>query len=192
MQKIPAAMVAADVATQAELDAETASRAAGDAAPVVGTRLPNGAVLQVVSSQVIGMATGTTVTPADDTVPQITEGTEFMTAAITPTSATSKLRIDVVIFLANTVTNNPVTVALHQDAAAGALAAGMQVSPGTANLTFCVHLTHYMTAGTTSATTFRVRAGANGASTTTLNGASGARLLGGTLASSITVTEVKA
>lgn len=192
MQKIPAAMVAADVATQAELDAETASRAAGDAAAVVGTRLPNGTVLQVVSSQVVGMATGTTVTPADDTIPQITEGTEFMTAAITPTSATSKLRVDVVIFLANTVVDNPMTVALHQDAVANALAAALQVSPNTANLTFNVKFTHYMMAGTTSAMTFRVRAGANGASTTTLNGASGARLLGGAMASSITVTEVKA
>jgi hypothetical protein len=53
----------------------------------------------------------------------------------------------------------------------------MQKIPA-ANLTFCVHLAHYMAAGTASATT--------------LNGASGARLLGGALASSITVTEVKA
>lgn len=185
MQKIPAAMVAADVATQAELDVVSA-------AAVVGTRLPNGTVLQVVSTQTGAVATGTTVTPADDTIPQITEGTEFLTQAITPTSAASKLRIDVTLYLANTVVDNPVTVALHQDATTGALAAGMQVSPNTANLTFCVRLVHYMTAGTTSATTFRVRAGANGASTTTLNGASGARLLGGVLASSITVTEVKA
>ena len=49
-----------------------------------------------------------------------------------------------------------------------------------------------MTAGTTSATTFRVRAGLNSAGTTTFNGASSARYYGGTLASSITIKEYTA
>jgi hypothetical protein len=52
-------------------------------------------------------------------------------------------------------------------------------------------MTHYMTAGTTSATTFKVRGGVN-AGTLTFNGEVGARLFGGVCASSITVTEIAA
>jgi hypothetical protein len=47
-----------------------------------------------------------------------------------------------------------------------------------------------MTSGTTSATTFRVRAGASSAGTTTFNGSGGARFLGGVYASSIVIQEV--
>ena len=54
-----------------------------------------------------------------------------------------------------------------------------------------VTFTHYMTAGTTSATTFKVRAGADGAGTTTTNGGAGmGRFFGGVMASSITITEI--
>jgi hypothetical protein len=51
-----------------------------------------------------------------------------------------------------------------------------------------------MTSGTVSATTFKVRAGirSGGSGTVTFNGTSGSRLFGGTIASSITVTEIKA
>jgi hypothetical protein len=52
--------------------------------------------------------------------------------------------------------------------------------------------THYMAAGTTSATTFKVRIGAVTSGTITFNGIGSARKLGGVLASSITITEIKA
>jgi hypothetical protein len=47
-----------------------------------------------------------------------------------------------------------------------------------------------MDAGTTSETTFKVRAGGEEAGTTTFNGVGGARKYGGVLASSITITEI--
>ena len=46
-----------------------------------------------------------------------------------------------------------------------------------------------MTAGTTSAITFRLRLGGNAAGTTTVNGATGARLYGGVGLLRITVDE---
>jgi hypothetical protein len=49
-----------------------------------------------------------------------------------------------------------------------------------------------MAAGTTSATTFRVRAGMGGAGTLTVNGQGGVRRFGGVAASSITIREIKA
>lgn len=79
--------------------------------------------------------------------------------------------------------------ALFQDATANALAAAVQVCSA-ADGNVCITFTHFMTAGTTSATTFRVRAGANAAGTTRLNGRIGAQLYGGALASSITITEI--
>ena len=147
-------------------------------------------VLQSVSTQSGAVATGTTVLPSDDTIPQNTEGDEYMTRAITPKSETSKLRIDVVVHLAASVAGT-LTAALFQDATAGALAAGMQ-HVAAADQPRVVTFTHYMTSGTTSATTFKVRAGLSTAGTTTFNGAAAARLLGGVLASSITITEVAA
>ena len=47
-----------------------------------------------------------------------------------------------------------------------------------------------MTAGTTSAITFKIRFGASASGTTTLNGSSGARLMGGVLATGMTIQEI--
>ncbi len=142
---------------------------------------------QVVSSESGAVATGATVIPLDDTIPQKTEGDQYMSLAITPASATSTLRIDVVIQVANSATNNMIA-ALFQDNANDALAAMVQNQPNV-NGTTVLKFTHYMTSGTTSATTFKVRAGGGNAGTTTFNGASGARLFGGVMASSISITE---
>lgn len=148
-----------------------------------------GAIVQVVNTQTGAVATGTTVLPIDDTIPQNTEGDEYLTRAITPTSATNKLRIDVVMSLGCGTASRAISVALFQDTTANALAAVQQwqVTAG-GNLVIC--LTHFMTAGTTSPTTFKVRAGPNAAGTVTLNGSAGTRQFGGVSASSITISEI--
>ncbi len=84
-----------------------------------------------------------------------------------------------------------VVVALFQDTIAGALAAGSfdtEHSDAMRSISF----THYMAAGATSATTFKIRAGTapDTASTMTFNGVDAARKLGGIMASSITITEI--
>jgi hypothetical protein len=147
-----------------------------------------GKIMQVVNVQTGAVTTGTTVIPYDDTVPQITEGTEFMALAITPVSATNKLKIDV-IFHGTSSTGDRLAVALFQDTTANALACmqGLVASGGGEEN---IKLTHYMDAGTTAATTFKVRAGGV-AGTITFNGSGGARKYGGVLASSITITEIK-
>jgi len=144
-------------------------------------------VVKMVNTQTGALATGSTQMPFDDTIPQITEGNEYMTLAITPTSATNILVIQVVAFAASNATNY-LGMALFQDATAGALAAASVYFSVTDQITL-LSFNHKMTAGTTSATTFRVRIGANGAGTTTFNGRVGGRIFGGVMASSITVTE---
>lgn len=150
-----------------------------------------GSSVQVVNTQTGAVATGTTIMPLDDTIPQNTEGDQYMTLAITPTNASNILYINVVTFLSSSAAGTvSVASALFQDSTVDALAAIAETGPvatGISTLAF----THKMTAGTTSAITFKVRCGAGSAGTTTFNGSGAARIFGGVLASSITITEVK-
>lgn len=155
-------------------------------------QLPDSAISQFVAQYVYtqtgAVATGTTVTVNDDSIPQSGEGVEFMTLAITPKHISNILKIEVVCNVANSAaSNNLMQVALFQDATASAVAAVSRKI--IQNVMDCITFTHVMAAGTTSATTFKVRAGVNAAGTTTFNGQSAARLLGGVVASSIFITE---
>ena len=150
-----------------------------------------GKVLQVQNFQTGNVATGTTRLPLDDSIPQNSEGTEFMTLAITPTSATSKLRIEVLLICCYSA-DAVITSMLFQDNTANALACNYNWSGGSGTRNISMYLSHFMTAGTTSATTFKIRAGGDNAGTLTFNGRTGARQYGGTLASSITITEIGA
>ncbi|MBL8518182.1 MAG: hypothetical protein JNM76_14570 [Betaproteobacteria bacterium] len=154
-----------------------------------GQALP-GDVVQLRRSQTGAVATTTTTLPWDDTIPQNTEGGEFMTQAITPTSAINQLRIDIVAnFAVSTV--DQVTMALFQDSTANALAS-ISAQYASANQSFSAVLTHQQRAATTSATTFRMRAGAVAAGTLTFNGSAGARKFGGVAASVLQVQEIMA
>jgi len=157
----------------------------------ISTLRPLGLALQVVNFQTGAMATGTTLIPLDDTVPQITEGTQFMQLAITPTSSSSRLKIDVVTALSYNA-DAVISVALFRDSTANALASNAVWSSGGSIRNISVLFSHFMTSGTTSTITFRVRAGGDNPGTLTFNGRSSAPLYGGTLASSMTITEYAA
>lgn len=146
------------------------------------------AVVQRVSTQTGAVATGTTTVPIDDTIPQNTEGDQYMSLAITPKATGNILKIEVTIFACHSVGAGHITTALFQDSTANALAAGTHITPAVGAF-ISTKFTHTMSAGTTSSTTFKVRIGSNAAGTTTFNGATGARFLGGVLASSIIITE---
>jgi len=95
--------------------------------------------------------------PADGTIPQSGEGVELMTLAITPTSTVNRLLVDAKVNIyANN--NGDMGAALFQDAVAGALAAGGAYSVGSTHNTD-VSLFYVTLAGTTSSTTFKIRAG---------------------------------
>lgn len=144
-------------------------------------------VVQTVITETGAVATGTTLIPLDDTIPQNTEGNEYMTVSITPTDAANILYIDVTIMVIHSVAAW-ISAALFQDAVANALAAITGFST-TAGGGVPLHFRHKMVAGGTSAITFKVRAGGHTAGTTTFNGNAGARVFGGVMASSITVQE---
>lgn len=149
----------------------------------------SGKVAQIVRTETGAVATGTTVLPDDDTIPQNTEGDQYMSLAITPTSATNILLIDVVAaYVDSSAGGNRMTMALFQDSTANALAASA-LQQGSSTASTQMFLRHTMVAGTTSATTFKMRMGLAAGGTTTFNGAGGARKFGGVAASSIVITE---
>ena len=160
-------------------------------ATVTGTLTfpPNaGQILQVVNFQTGEYNSGTTVMPVDNTIPQNTEGDEYMTLTITPTSATSKLLIEISALLGPSAAKW-IVGAIFQDTTADALAGGyFYESNGGAGKELTIR--HYMTAGTTSATTFKFRAGVHTSGGTLYFNGSNARYLGGVAASSITITEI--
>lgn len=147
-------------------------------------------IVQQVYSQSGAVATGTTVLPSDDTIPQNTEGDQYMTLAITPKNASNILVIQASALFASTATGT-FTIALFQDTTANALA-GNQFAIPTTNGAVPMTLQHHMVAGTTSATTFKIRLGQQNANTTTFNGSSGGRRLGGVVSSFINIFEISA
>lgn len=130
-------------------------------------------VVQYVVDHNVAETTGSTQMPSDNTKPQNTEGFEVCSLAITPTSATNKL-----LFLSNlsaTATNSntfTVTQALFQDSTADCLAATSCRLTGTEN-SHPSFLMHYMDAGTTSETTFKIRAGSDFSGTLAVNRSQG-------------------
>ena len=175
-------------ATTAEAEAGTTADKYPD---VVGVKVAIAALsapVQIITSADGEVATGTTVIPHDDSIPQNTEGDEYLSVTITPKSTTNLLVINAELRLHNTDTSTAIlTAALFKNSESSAIAASAEnmVIGGTVYIKF----SHNLTAGATSAITFKVRGGCNNAGTTTLNGTNGARRLGGKMASRITVTE---
>lgn len=163
-----------------------------DAAPTktqpysTGVPLP-GQVVQRTIAIDSSMATGTTTIPADDTIPQNTEGNQFMSLAITPKSACNIIRVTV-------------DVHLHSGAAALFMGIWKDTTGNCANGNFenmggtrtnPRHLVFEEFASNTTARTYKMRAGTDVAGTVTFNGYAGARFYGGVVTSSMMIEEIK-
>lgn len=161
------------------------------AAGVVGnSELAAGVLVQEAGNVTTDIATGTTTIPPDNTIPQNTEGDQYMSQAITPKSATNILVIEALIVGSSSISAN-VAAAIFQDSTSNALAAAdlwRQTATGMANL----RVVHRMVAGTTSSTTFKVRAGAHSANTFSFNGNAGIRRFGAISKSALFIREFKA
>lgn len=182
----------------------------------VGTGLTLSGGTLAASSGTIGQVVRTTwgtqttisnTTPLDNTIPQNTEGAERFTLAITPSDASSTLLIDVQLhysvyasFLANTYVG--IIAHLHRDTTADAAAVayvGMEHG-GTDIMAQAgiLRILYSVSAGSTSATTFKVRSGKfdSGATSSVCVhngeafGGSAGSLFGGVLLSSMTITEI--
>jgi hypothetical protein len=150
-----------------------------------------GRVLQIVESVSSSVATGSSQIPQDDTVPQITEGDEYITAAITPHSASNKLLVEFEGLFSGSASGVFIAIALFQDSFADAVAATI-VASSNINQASPVRLSHYQQASGTSLITFRVRAGGEAATVVTFNGQAGTRIFGTLSKSRLRITEIVA
>ena len=147
----------------------------------------SGSVLQVKSTVYSTQTSGSTTFPLDNTIPQNTEGTELVTLSITPSNASNRLLI-VGNFIIHSSAIAACGPALFQDSTANALSYAIQIigagygAPAT--------LVHEMAAGTTSATTFKIRVGTH--SGTWYVNQTNANTLGGAPKSVLTIFEIAA
>lgn len=166
------------------------SLAAAASASAARTLLGGAKLVQVQSSIDGAYASGSTTIPLDDTIPQSNEGTQFYTVSITPTNTNNTILLlgSLVLYPSTSINASS---ALFQDSTANAIASSNPAYLGGGTWEM-LHIMHSMTAGTTSATTFKLRAGPASAATIYVNGNNSARLLGGTLRSGLLVLEIAA
>lgn len=130
-----------------------------------------------------------TTIPADNTIPQITEGSEILSLSFTPVSASSTLLIQWYVYSAADSGAGATAAALFVDSTANALDTASSTTVG-ANLINVIAGAYTVSAASTSARTYRVRIGAN-AGNVYPNGTGGAaRLYGGVSACKLIVTEI--
>jgi hypothetical protein len=115
--------------------------------------------VNVVYAETANALTATTVIPQDNTVPQITEGTEVLTATINVKSTTSRLRIEVE-GVATCINGGIATFAIFQNSTAGAIAA-WGVNCSGINFTNIAGGTLTAAIGATGNVTIRLRVGIN-------------------------------
>jgi hypothetical protein len=173
-------LAAATVTLPPELVGEQVASVASTTA-AIGTLTSAG-----VGTGVFSGATSGTI-PVDDTLPQINEGAAVaaLAVAITPQHVDNILELELRVQVHISSTANTVVAALFQDADIDAIAATYLSGVNDAVLV----LTHRLVAGTTSPIDFTVRFGVTGG-TLTVNGRSGARLLGGAVIASLIVREI--
>lgn len=152
-------------------------------------------LIQTQYAELTTSGTTTAFIPADDTIPQITEGVEILTVSITPKFATSRLLISVVSNLMEdtNVTNLPMVAALFRDSTADAFWASVQDFASSGSLSGSSFVGNIVIpASSTSATTFRLRMGVGNTATATTrwNGYSAARKLGGAQKITLMVQEI--
>lgn len=153
---------------------------------------PPGFIVQQATAVSTSASTTTANIPLDDTIPQNTEGTELtaLQTTITPKSATNLLEIEVEVPTgSNNTASQTHILALFQDSTANARAATF-AAVNTLGAPVVLRLIYRMVAGTTSATTFKVRVGVS-AGTATINGITGARIFGGVLAARVIIREIQ-
>ena len=124
----------------------------------------------------------------DDSIPQNTEGDEILAVTITPKRTSSILEIKFCGNLCPRTAKTNFVVALFQDDIANALCCKMSNPGGGRSQTGTI--IYYMTAGTTSATTFKIRGGSTDGNALTVNGAWGdSQIFNGKCSTTLSVTE---
>jgi hypothetical protein len=145
--------------------------------------------VQMVNTTVTSPIAITAAIPVDNTIPQQTEGTEILTATITPQKLFNTLEIKVFLNYTN-INSELATCAIFQDSGADALAATCFARQYNNSW----YMSFYPVVSSTATTTYKVRVGLN-TSTSGLNinaDNSGNRFFGGVSNTSLVIFEYNA
>jgi len=143
---------------------------------------------QTVSFITGAYSSGTGTIPNDDTIPQNTEGTQFMSLDHYPLSASSKVEITTSgHFFNSTGTSWRCIGALFKGSDVNSIATAEGVN-SLGSYVILLHAKAVVNSATTNTTTYAFRAGTESSSTTYLNG-NAARRYGGSFSSYITINE---
>jgi hypothetical protein len=171
----------------AVINANAVTTAKINAGAVTASKVAAGMVVQVVQGTNSAYTSTAATIPADDTVPLVSEGTQILTAAITPNDAANKVLVRVAVpLISASATNTPIAAVFRGSTCIGVLSQSMSATWVTS-----VSMEILDSPATTSATTYTVRVGLfNASGTLQINGIS-SRLFGGAAAATITLIEVK-
>lgn len=153
-------------------------------------QLPAGTIVDRAYASYSTNTSFTAVIPGDDTIPQNTEGTQILSASITPKSTTNRIRAT---FLgwggSNTATYN-IVAALFVNSTASAVQAMMG---GNNDLVTPLTFSYEYVPGTTSTQTLNVRVGPSSAGTAFMHGNTAtSRYFGGAASSTLILEEIVA
>lgn len=151
------------------------------------TPLP-GTMIQSSKTQSGASSSGTTVVPVDNTIPQNSEGDQYFSRTLTPSSGANILRITAQIYGSLSIVNFWI-MALFRDSTANALTAAI-VYNAASNGSVGETISHEVLAGSASSTTLNLRAGPGAAGALAINNANGGAILGGVLNSYLQVQEI--
>lgn len=135
-------------------------------------------------------ATALGVIPGDNTVPQSSEGTQILSAAITPSTITNRVRVTVTAYGGTSTVNNRLIIALF-NGGSSAIATGCAAVNSSQDCT-CASICFEHIPGSVSAQTYTVRAGfADTSGSLNSSGAIGA-LFGSSMRSTVILEELTA
>lgn len=136
------------------------------------------------------VATGTTVIPSDNTIPQISEGDQYMTITISATSGANIGVLECHINLSSSAAGT-LTSALFTNSSTDALAVTANISESAGRM-FQQTIRFARILGRLTPIILTVRSGNSAAGTTTFNGVAGGQLYGGRYSSYVQLIELMA
>lgn len=174
---------------EAPVDGQLYGRQNGAWGLVSPLAMPTGAVIDSVFGTYALNADIATLIPADDTIPQISEGVQIVSVSITPKSVTNKLRCR---FRGQCSLSalGAASAALFVNSAANAVHA-VAVSVTAAAYSHILALEHEFVPGATTLQTLAIRVGPSN-NILRMNGQTSGRLFGGVAISTLVVEEIKA
>jgi hypothetical protein len=159
---------------------------------ITAAKVAAGVPVQLVeAAPITSVQTISATIPLDNTKPQSSEGTQLWSQAMTLAHATNKVLVEARVQVANGATGTTAVLALFRDSGADALAVSFVSLPAQAG---GVAVLRYLdTPGATSAT-YKVRLGkvTGGGDIYVSGSGAGGNLFNGTLASTLSLTEIRA